>query len=250
MAKKVAQFLFGKQVSDAVVDNLEVAFAESGLRMDPAFIDKMTEAMHRAKVNVEDDKEVFRFIAQEKDFMQQLQEEHTYPLPIVREGFEGELHDGLIEAVRKSGSRSDAFIWVALQVYGGKSAEHAVFASNIATAFDHNKQAFGEYVRTHLNVEKKRFTFRQAAMTTSDSVRVAGDATEKVITATAKAVNKYAFQSTAAGIDKVTGRPEELKGVNVVKQGMSHPFKKEAIGDIAARLVEENKQSKKKSKKK
>lgn len=246
MANKLSQFLFGKQLSDKVVGELEGFYAEGGIKMDGAFIDKLTEAMHRDKVDVTNDTEALRFIAEQKDLMAQLEEEHTHPLPVVLEGFEGELHDGLVEAVRKSGSRSDAFIWVALQVYGGKSAEHAVFTANLAAAFKQNKQAFGEYIRIHLNVDKKRFTIRQAAMTTSDSVRVAGDVTEKAITATAKAVNKYAFQSTANGIDKIAGRPEELKGVNVVKQGMAHPFKKEAVGDIAARLVAENEQKKRK----
>lgn len=160
----------------------------------------------------------------------------------------GDLHDGLVAVIKETGSFTDTFMWVALQAYGGRSPEHAVFAAKVARVFDNDKAEFGEYIREQLDV-KKKLRIRDTALFTADTVRTTGDLAEKALVATVKALNKVAFQLPAKGIDATVRRPEELSHINIVKQGVNHPFKKESVADIAARIVDEKKMAEVKKKK-
>lgn len=236
-------------LSEDVIMNLQEMFLNTGVSIDTEFYMALIAGLEAAGIALSDTQAVTAYLVNNFEFVAFLQKEFTTPIFQPKEELVGDLHDGLLAAIESTGSFTDTFMWVALQAYGGKSAEHTVFAAKVASVFDNDKAAFGEYVRTLLNVDKKKLRVRDTALFTADTVRLAGDLTEKAVIATAKLVNKVAFQMPSNGLDKVAKRPEELSHVNVVKQGVNHPFPKESVADISARLVDEKKMAAVKKKK-
>lgn len=234
MFKSLSKFMFGTQLPQALVDGFKENAAKEGVFLKAGFFDEITEAMHRAGVDMNSSTSITDYIKGNMGYITELTQKHGLELPAAPEGVKGPLYDELVEHLRQSRSTSDAFLWAALQVFGGKSARHAVYADTVASAFRDDKGQFGFYMRKVLSLPKRELSIRGAALITSDAVRVSGDAMEAVVIAMAKATNKYAFQATANGIDKVAKRPEELKGVNV--------FNRKPVGDTSIELYERNSQ--------
>lgn len=232
--------LFSTPLPQKTVSLVEEALAEAGAVVNTSFYVELANAMKAQGVDTKSHAAATKFIVENGALLAELQEQHGHEIAEPMEEIAGDLHDGMMESFRSLHSHADTFLWVALQVYGSRSPEHVVYAAKVSHLFCEDKKLFGEYIREQLGVYKTMKVASTVYLST-DAIRLTGDAAEKAITATARLINKLAFQMTASGVDKMTKRPELITGVNTIKQGVNHPFKKDGVADTAARLYDENK---------
>ena len=154
------------------------------------------------------------YIMAHKDkILKKAQEDHNnHVIP----EFAGPMHDELMKTIVENGNYDDYFIYGVVQAFGARSPEHAKFSYDFVEHFDCDARKIGEYVRRVLSKDKN-FRVKDAVYVTADATRATGDLIQKGLELVGKGVH-YLFYAVADLIEKpVGGRPEYLKGVNLVK---------------------------------
>lgn len=189
--------------------------------LDEALIERIRniakEELQKQGIDLSNRETVMEYVMAHKDeILKKAQEaQEDYNKHVIPE-FAGPMHDELMKAIDENGNYGDYFIYGIVQAFGGRSPEHAKFSYTLVKHFDRDPRRLGEYVRRVLGKDKN-FRVKDAVYVTADATRATGDIIQRGFELAGRGIS-YLFYAVADLIEKpVGGRPEYLKGVNLVK---------------------------------
>lgn len=202
---------------DRIIARVDEIHGTSREELDEALIERVRniakEELQKQGIDLSNKKTVMQYIMTHKDEILK-KAQQAYNNDVIPE-LAGPMHDELMRYIVESGNYNDFFIHVTVQSFGAKSPEHAKFAYAFTKHFD-DPRKMGEYVRRVLGKDKN-FRVKDTVYVTADVTRTTGDLIQKGLELAGKGVH-YLFYAVADLIEKpVGGRPEYLKGVNLVK---------------------------------